>query len=116
MVEPPSPELIAEFRTRLHARLEELRQMETLGEESRKPVELDQSAQGRLSRMDAMQQQAMSFAAQGRRVAEARLIEQALARMDTDDYGYCGTCGDPIAPGRLNLDPTLATCIACARG
>jgi DnaK suppressor protein len=98
----------------LLVRLAELQQIDALSAESRRPVELDQQSVGRLSRVDAMQQQAMAFASQGRRQHDIRLITQALTRMATDDYGYCGRCGEPIAFRRLQLDPTLALCIECA--
>lgn len=105
-----------ELRQTLLSRLAELQEIDTLSAESRRPVELDQQSVGRLSRMDAMQQQAMAFASQGRRQHDIRLITQALTRMTTDDYGYCGTCGEAIAFRRLQLDPTLALCIECANG
>lgn len=105
-----------ELRQTLLARLSELREIDELSADSRRPVELDQQSVGRLSRMDAMQQQAMAFAAQGRRQHDVRLITQALERMTTEDCGYCGSCGEPISFGRLRLDPTLALCIECASG
>lgn len=78
-------------------------------------VELDQSKVGRLSRMDAMQGQAMAQASRERREVKLRLIDAALARIDADDYGYCQNCDEPIAPSRLEFDPTVLLCIDCAR-
>lgn len=109
-----SPEDQAALKQTLLERLAELQQIDALSEDSRRPVELDQNSVGRLSRMDAIQQQAMAFASQGRRQHDARRISQALSRMATGDYGDCGTCGEPIALRRLQLDPTLAMCIECA--
>ncbi len=104
----------------LKARLEALRGalVETgqAGAESRRPVELDQSRVGRLSRMDALRDQAMAVEAERRRGVEIRRIDAALARMPKGEYGYCVTCGDEIARKRLDLDPAAAVCIACARG
>ncbi len=82
--------------------------------ESRAPVELDQSSVGRLSRMDAMQMQAMALAMEARRAEALRRIDQALARLDAGEYGECVVCGEAIAPKRLALDPAIATCVACA--
>ncbi|WP_415056414.1 TraR/DksA family transcriptional regulator [Halopseudomonas sp.] len=31
-----------------------------------------------------------------------------------DDYGYCDACGEPVAPGRLRIDPAVSLCIGCA--
>ncbi|WP_426038306.1 TraR/DksA family transcriptional regulator [Brevundimonas sp. DC300-4] len=109
-----SPEDQVALKQTLLERLAELQQIDALSEDSRRPVELDQNSVGRLSRMDAIQQQAMAFASQGRRQHDARRISQALSRMATGDYGDCGACGEPIALRRLQLDPTLAMCIECA--
>lgn len=103
-------------RRRLLARCEELLSLSAGTAESRKPVELDQQSVGRLSRMDAMQVQAMAQETERRRAAELQRIEAALKRLDEGEYGYCINCGEPIAPKRLELDPTVPLCIDCARG
>jgi DnaK suppressor protein len=77
-------------------------------------VELDQTRQGRLSRMDAMQQQAMAAATRQRNAAELGRINAALNRMDAGDYGYCLSCDEEIAAGRLEIDPAATLCIQCA--
>ena len=79
-------------------------------------VELDQTTQGRLSRMDALQGQAMAQEVARRREAEIRRIDAALQRIDDGDYGYCTTCGEEVALKRLELDPATPNCIDCARG
>ena len=105
---------------RLLARREEvqaeLRALSDGARDSRKPVELDQSKVGRLSRMDAMQDQAMAQESERRRAGELQRIEAALARLKAGEYGYCVRCDEEIAPARLNLDPAVATCINCAGG
>ncbi|HSK40800.1 MAG TPA: TraR/DksA C4-type zinc finger protein [Arenibaculum sp.] len=102
-------------RAKLLARLGELDDMSRGNREARAPVQLDQASVGRLSRMDAMQGQAMALEAERRRVTERRRIEQALRRMDEDEYGWCAKCGEPIGAKRLELDPAIAICINCAR-
>lgn len=77
-------------------------------------VELDQAKVGRLSRMDALQQQAMQDATQIRVAAQLQRLSLALKRIDEDDYGLCSECDEPIAPGRLKVDPAATHCIACA--
>jgi DnaK suppressor protein len=79
------------------------------------PVELDQACVGRLSRMDAMQQQAMSQESVRRAELELKKITAALNRIDSGDYGYCLKCGEEIAEGRLRVDPTTPVCIDCAQ-
>jgi DnaK suppressor protein len=84
------------------------------GQDSTKPVTLDQTMVGRVSRIDAIQQQEMARAAERRRHEYLGRIEAALQRIETGDFGYCVTCGEDIAPARLMFDPTLPTCIDCA--
>lgn len=84
-------------------------------EQARAPVELDQQSVGRLSRMDALQQQAMASADGHRRLRELQRIEAALKRLDEGEYGDCLSCGEEIAEKRLRLDPAATQCVDCAR-
>jgi len=102
------------FRKRLEERRATLLKSKKAAK-SDAPVELDQARIGRLSRMDAMQQQAMSQAAAHLSNLELQRIEAALKRIDTGEYGYCVVCDEEIAEGRLRFDPSVLTCIACAR-
>ena len=80
--------------------------------EGAKPVGLDQPI-GRLSRMDALQQQSMSQASQ--RIARLRLaqVEAALQRIAQEEYGFCVGCGEEIGHGRLKARPETPFCVAC---
>lgn len=82
--------------------------------ESSKTVELDQSTMGRLSRMDALQGQAMSQETKSRHEEDLRKISAALSRIDSEDYGYCLKCDGAISTARLEVDPAASLCIACA--
>ncbi|NQV46830.1 MAG: TraR/DksA C4-type zinc finger protein [Rhodospirillaceae bacterium] len=84
-------------------------------EESRQPVELDQTSVGRLSRMDAIQGQAMALETDRRRHIELQHIDAALGRIKDGEYGLCQICGDEIAAKRLDIDPTASVCIDCAK-
>ena len=84
------------------------------GDDAAATVELDQTRQGRLSRMDAMQAQAMSVAANRRRAQQLSRVRSALARMEAGDYGWCSECGEPIDPRRLASVPEALYCAACA--
>ena len=84
------------------------------GDQAEQTVELDQTRVGRLSRMDAMQAQAMSKETGRRRRQKLLQIEAALKRIDEEDFGYCQECGEDIAPARLDVDPTVLLCITCA--
>ena len=107
---------LAHFRALVTARLAALEEEDARGEAGQATVELDQQAVGRLSRMDALQNQAMAKAGHARRQAERRRLAAALARMDEGEYGFCEDCGEDIAFGRLELDPAAGKCIQCARG
>jgi DnaK suppressor protein len=105
---------IEDIKRRLEARKAELERVSESADESRRTVELDQTRQGRLSRIDALQGQEMSKAAERRRQLELKRIESAFQRMRDGEYGYCVTCGDEIALKRLQADPTTPLCIDCA--
>ena len=81
---------------------------------STKPVELDQTTVGRLSRIDAIQQQEMALASERRRHDLLNKIDLAFKRIEKGDYGYCIKCDEEIAEKRLELDSTILTCIKCA--
>ncbi len=84
------------------------------GQQAEEVVELDQARVGRLSRMDAMQAQAMSLETGRRRRRHILEIDAALERISTTDYGECFDCGETINPKRLQADPTATLCISCA--
>lgn len=84
------------------------------GDVAAQTVELDQTRVGRLSRMDAMQGQAMSQETQRRRKLELKRIEAALQRIQEGEYGYCLLCDQLIPHGRLEIDPAAPLCVACA--
>ena len=101
-------------RKRMIEKQAELRALAESSSASRKPVELDQSRVGRLSRMDALQGQAMALELARRREIELARIDAALKRLDAGEYGYCLTCDEEIALKRLELDPATPVCIDCA--
>jgi len=98
-------ELIAELETALQ-----------VNASSAAPVVLDQSSVGRLSRMDAMQQQAMAKAT--REKAQLRLgqCKRALSAFERGEYGLCRKCEEPIGFRRLSAKPEAPFCVDCQRG
>ncbi|MGK7652593.1 TraR/DksA family transcriptional regulator [Roseovarius sp. B08] len=105
-----------DFRRFIKARLAELDEEDVRGAAGKATVELDQQSVGRLSRMDALQNQAMAKATDARRAGERARLTAALVRIDEGEYGYCEDCGEEIATGRLKLDPAATRCVDCARG
>ena len=86
----------ATFRNPLLQRLAELDEQDRISAKDRDPVTLDQESVGRLSRIDAMQVQAMALAQKRRRKAERAGIAAALQRIEEGEFGYCIECGDQI--------------------
>lgn len=107
---------IAQFRAQLLKEMEGLVAEDEGSAEDRSTVVLDQQSVGRLSRMDAMQRQAMAQATARRRQGRAARIKAAIGRIDDGEFGYCIDCGEEIPSRRLSLDPTLPTCVSCANG
>jgi len=109
-----STENLEGFRVLLLKRQSELLQVKETGDVAASVVELDQSKVGRLSRMDAMQAQAMSVETNRRREIELQRIGTALQRLQSDEYGYCVSCDEEISHKRLEVEPATPICINCA--
>ena len=86
------------------------------GAADQEPVEGVGQTIGRLTRMDAIQVQAM--ASMNRYKLEIRLkqIEAALAQWDAGRYGICRSCKGPINIARLEALPEAPFCVACQEG
>ncbi|MCB1745346.1 MAG: TraR/DksA C4-type zinc finger protein [Gammaproteobacteria bacterium] len=102
------------FHNLLTERRNALLEVRDSGEQATGAVELDQTRVGRLSRMDALQAQAMAVETDRRRRLALRQIDAALQRMKTGEYGDCVRCAEPIAHARLAFDPAATLCIDCA--
>lgn len=103
------------LKAKLKQEREELHQLSENTEADRAPVTLDQQSVGRLSRMDAMQQQSMDIAREERRQRRIKVIDAALMRIEADDYGYCFTCGEDISFERLMADAAATRCQDCMK-
>ena len=98
------------FKAQLLSMQAEILGMSDMIEGSAKTVELDQNRVGRLSRMDAMQGQAMAKASAERQQEKLKLINRALARVENGSFGRCLECDEFIAIPRLEIDPTASHC------
>lgn len=101
-------------KQRLAAKRTEIEEYFELAKDTIATVELDQVAVGRLSRMDAMQQQAMAQAAERTRRNDLIRIELAERRIVEEEYGFCEECGEEIPDKRLEIDPMANRCVNCA--
>jgi len=108
-----SDDQIAELHDDLVELKGELTRMLSSAAESGEPVALDQSAVGRLSRMGAMQVQAIAQANLRSLKLRLDLVGQALRLGEDDDYGTCRRCAEPIGYPRLKARPESPFCLGC---
>jgi len=113
----PMEELTDDQRETLAKALRQLRERlaETLDGQgdAALPVELDQTKMGRVSRIDAIQQQEMARSAQAAARRRLALVRQALKALEEDEYGHCRLCDEPIAFRRLEARPESPFCVDC---
>lgn len=53
----------------------------------------------------------MNTALLSRSIQELRQVEEALTRIETDDYGICEECGEAIPFERLQANPITTLCL-----
>jgi len=104
---------IEQLRQLLVAQQLELDSLVNSAHSGTETVTLDQQSVGRVSRIDALQQQQMALANQQQANAQLRSIGQALAAIDSGNYGLCEDCGEAIAFVRLQAQPFSRLCIDC---
>jgi DnaK suppressor protein len=106
---------LEELHRNLLALREELERQQAQGADSTKAVSPD-DAIGRLTRMDAMQQQRMAIEERRRRGLRLRQISGALSAIERGEYGWCRRCVEPIGYRRLEARPESPFCVPCAGG
>jgi DnaK suppressor protein len=77
-------------------------------------VEHDPDDEGALAVHNATKDLALSN--MEREVRTLAEIELSLGRMDSGEYGYCGSCGEEIPEARLLALPWTRLCVNCAGG
>lgn len=103
-----------QWQARINKRIEQLDSLQSSALESTDIVTLDQAKVGRLSRMDALQGQAMAKAHAARRRQEISLLRAALRKLDEGCFGECEICFEAIGSRRLENNPAVALCLSCA--
>ena len=81
--------------------------------ETSKPVAPD-NAIGRLSRMEALNDRAVSEASLNAARHKLSRLETALDKVDQPDFGICVRCDHPIPSGRIVLMPEATRCVPCS--
>jgi DnaK suppressor protein len=109
------PDQIAQLRELLSQRLHDLQAQpgaRPLSEFKRLPVveEIETSPADSASNRTMNQ---LAAEADELRLVQLRALRNALARIDSGDYGYCEQCGNPIGFSRLSARPEARFCITC---
>lgn len=108
-----SREQIEELRSELERQLHRLQKSMAITDEALQTVELDQTAVGRLSRIDSLQNQSLSKGLREREVARLAQIVEAIERLERGTYGDCVSCGGAIPFERLFVFPEAPECASC---
>jgi DnaK suppressor protein len=88
----------AELSSSVRSKLDTLTGPSGAALEDLAPVFTDQFIALRISSLDYLQ---------------LKMIDAALARTDSEEYGMCMDCGNPIAGARLDTIPWAVRCVAC---
>ncbi|WP_316897438.1 TraR/DksA C4-type zinc finger protein [Pseudodesulfovibrio indicus] len=82
-------------------------------EEQVKPVAPD-NAIGRISRMDTIVNQSVAETQLSKARVRLARLQEAVKRVDDEDFGLCLDCGEPIPMARLKAMPETGHCVDCA--
>ena len=104
-----------DIKSQLEQLVSELEQSIEDVKPSSQPVELDQQAVGRVSRIDAIQQQQLQLASLQRMKQRLGMVKEALERIDSEDFGLCLKCEEPIGIDRLKARPESQACMECMK-
>ena len=104
---------VAELSSDIEALLLELEEAIERGRGATATVDLDQSI-GRVTRIDALQRQKIAAEQVRRHEIRRAQARAAMTRMESDEYGYCVSCDEPIGYRRLKARPESPRCIDCA--
>ena len=104
----------SKIRKQIEAEVKKITDSLPLLKKAAEPVAPDNSL-GRLTRMDAMASQKLHAASLKSAQERMRKLNQAVSRMDEDDFGLCADCDEIIPEGRLLLIPETRLCVKCAQ-
>ena len=107
------PQSLESYRKQLQELLDEIEGYLAKTEQSAEAVSPDKSL-GRLSRMEAMQDQQLILEARRRKKMQKVAVLSALQRIEHGQFGTCIFCGKSIDPARLEVAPESSTCVSCS--
>ena len=108
-----TPEERAELRQLILEHIEEIKSSIPYLEEESKAIEPSVSL-GRLTRMEALNDKGVSEHVLEQNRNRLERLQNALRRVDTEQYGRCIPCGQEIPMDRLRLLPEALVCVPCA--
>lgn len=109
-----NPKELEGWREKLQTLRTSLEQELAGSREATRPVDLGEPI-GRLTRMDAMQQQQMALARRDRLRTRLQSVDAALGRIENGSYGECLRCEEEIEPRRLEARPETFFCLRCQK-
>jgi len=102
-----------EIKVNIESRISNIKQEILKLSELTKPISPD-SAIGRISRMDAINNKSINEAALRLKKKQLLALEYAMKNIDKDDFGKCIKCHVQIPLGRIMLMPESKKCVRCA--
>ncbi len=108
----PSGEELEELRSLIEKTLAEVEASLEDARDDAKPVNLDLEI-GRVSRVDALQQQQFAVARRGELETRQKQLRSALSRIQAGSFGECLRCEEPIGLRRLRVRPESTQCREC---
>ena len=79
-----------------------------------KPISPD-SAIGRVSRMDAINNKSVSEANLRQAESKLRNLKRVFSQLGSAEFGICLKCKQPIPLGRILIRPESLLCVNCAQ-
>ncbi|MBS4042204.1 MAG: hypothetical protein KGZ59_05235 [Chitinophagaceae bacterium] len=97
--------------------LKEIAKTEKVLAKSKEMAKPNRSAEavGRVSRMNDINHQTISFALENQSKAKLASLKKILEKVGTPEFGLCLKCKKKIAMGRILIRPESLLCVKCAR-
>ncbi len=108
-----TPAQIQQIRSELLRTLARIERSLKTSTSGSRPENLDQTCIGRLSRIEALQNQGLIQSLKERERIQLEQVVDALSRIEQGIYGICTACRTPIQSERLLVFPETRTCTPC---
>ncbi len=109
----PTDDQKQQIRQKIKEKLKEIQESIKALEEVTKPISPD-NAIGRITRMDAIYTSKIHQANLNTALYSQVKLEEALVKIEEENFGMCAWCNQPIDFNRLSAMPESDRCIRCA--